>query len=77
MKKSPAALIAIAAVAALAFTGCSAQGGSPKAAGDEKPSFSDVSIIVPADTNYDDLQAVREDNVDQTQPVTVDRKSVG
>ncbi|UNK71649.1 tripartite tricarboxylate transporter substrate binding protein [Microbacterium sp. H1-D42] len=53
MNKTRTALVAIAAIAALALTGCSAQGGGtgdkPAEGGDAKTSFSDVSIIVPAD----------------------------
>lgn len=53
MNKTRTAFIAIAAITALALTGCSAQAGgaddAPAAGGDEQASFSDVSIIVPAD----------------------------
>lgn len=52
MKKPGTALIAIAAVAALALVGCSAQNGAgdkPQSGGDAASSFTDVSIIVPAD----------------------------
>ncbi|GAA3940899.1 tripartite tricarboxylate transporter substrate binding protein [Microbacterium soli] len=52
MKRSRTALMAIAAAAALALTGCStaADGGDGSAsAGDAEPTFTDVSVIVPAD----------------------------
>lgn len=52
MKKSRSALVAIAAVAALALAGCSSQNAAPQSDSDangEASSFTDVSLIVPAD----------------------------
>lgn len=52
MKKSRSALVAIAAVAALALAGCSSQNAAPQSDSDAKgdaSSFTDVSLIVPAD----------------------------
>src|SRR5690606_12915658 len=79
MNKPRTALIAIAAVAALAFTGCSAQSGgdSQKTGGDEKAAFSDVSIVVPADpgggwdqTGRTIAKVLTEQDIVKTAPVT-------
>lgn len=79
MKRTHTALVAIAAVAALALAGCSPQGaGSTDAgsAGDEA-TFTDVSIIVPADpgggwdqTGRAMAQVLTGDGIVKTAPVT-------
>ncbi|MDT0158408.1 tripartite tricarboxylate transporter substrate binding protein [Microbacterium sp. ARD32] len=81
MKKSRrSAVVAIAAIAALALAGCSAQsspGGKTDAGGDADASFSDVSIIVPADpgggwdqTGRTMAKVLTEDKIVKTAPVT-------
>jgi len=80
MKKSRSALIAIAAAAALAITGCSAQGagaGKPAVDSAAEASFSDVSIIVPADpgggwdqTGRAMAKVLTDDGIVTTAPVT-------
>lgn len=80
MKKTRAALIAIAAAAALALTGCSAQAGAGDAAdapAEGASAFTDVSIIVPADpgggwdqTGRTMAKVLTEQKVVKTAPVT-------
>lgn len=79
MKRTRSALIAIAAAAALAVTGCSSQTAGTPAAGDaaEKTSFTDVSIIVPADpgggwdqTDRAIAKVLTDDGIVKTAPVT-------
>ncbi|MFC7788924.1 Bug family tripartite tricarboxylate transporter substrate binding protein [Microbacterium sp. MAHUQ-60] len=79
-KQSRTALIAIAAVTALAFTGCSAQAGGGDGVtggGDAEPSFSDVSIVVPADpgggwdqTGRTIAKVLTEQDIVKSAPVT-------
>lgn len=80
MKRSRTVIVATAAVAVLALAGCSAQNGGdkPDAGGkDAKASFSDVSIIVPADpgggwdqTGRTMAKVLTEDKIVKTAPVT-------
>ncbi|GAA2865245.1 Bug family tripartite tricarboxylate transporter substrate binding protein [Microbacterium arabinogalactanolyticum] len=81
LKKSRNAMVAIAAIAALALAGCSAQngGGDKTDAGgkDAKSSFSNVSIVVPADpgggwdqTGRTMAKVLTEDKIVKTAPVT-------
>lgn len=81
LKKSRNAIVAIAAIAALALAGCSAQngGGDKTDAGgkDAKSSFSNVSIVVPADpgggwdqTGRTMAKVLTEDKIVKTAPVT-------
>lgn len=80
MKKTRAALIAIAAAAALALTGCSGQAGAGDAAdapAEGASAFTDVSIIVPADpgggwdqTGRTMAKVLTEQKVVKTAPVT-------
>ncbi|MFD5226516.1 Bug family tripartite tricarboxylate transporter substrate binding protein [Microbacterium sp. NPDC058342] len=76
MKKSRTALVAIAAVTAFALAGCSSQGGGT-GADDGEATFSDVSIIVPADpgggwdqTGRTIAKVLTEEGVVKTAPVT-------
>jgi len=79
MNRTRTAFVAIAAAAALAMTGCSTQaaGGGDAAPADEKASFSDVSIIVPADpgggwdqTGRAMAKVLTDDGIVKTAPVS-------
>lgn len=79
MKKTRTALLAVAAIAAMALTGCTSQtGDADKApAADGQVSFSDVSIVVPADpgggwdqTGRTMAKVLTEQSVVKTAPVT-------
>ena len=77
MNKTRTALLAVTAIAALAFTGCSAQPGTSSGGGDGEASFSDVSIIVPADpgggwdqTGRSMAQVLTENDIVKTAPVS-------
>ncbi|MFE6736224.1 Bug family tripartite tricarboxylate transporter substrate binding protein [Microbacterium sp. NPDC057650] len=79
MNRTRITLIAVAAATALALTGCSGQGGTAEkpAADGGKSSFTDVSIIVPADpgggwdqTGRSMAKVLTEDKIVGTAPVT-------
>ncbi len=79
MKRTRTALVAVAAVAALALAGCSSQGSGSTDAGSSEgdATFTDVSIIVPADpgggwdqTGRAMAKVLTDDGIVKTAPVT-------